>query len=304
MPFNLTTDIPELSDKVIFISGGTAGLGKQSILALAKKNPAHIYFSGRDADRAAALITQVTTSVPSAHLTFVKCNMSSLANVAEAAKELASKTERLDIMMCNAGVFSTPPALTEDGYETIFGINHLAHALLIKLLLPTLLHTPDSRVVILSSEGFRGATFGIQLEKMRTTQSGFSETMQRYPQSKLANLLYAAELARRYPQLTTVSLHPGTVGTDMLLTAGRLDRLVVKIFSIWNGELIFTPEEGVLNQLWAATVNKSDLRLVNGEYYTPVGVRGKHTKRSTDGKLAGELWEWTEKELEGYPASR
>ncbi|KAJ7141506.1 oxidoreductase [Mycena epipterygia] len=299
MPFNPTTDIPDLSNKVIFVSGGTAGLGKQSILALAKRNPAHIYFSGRDADRAAALIAQVTTSVPSAHLTFLKCNMSSLASVAEAAQELASKTERLDIMMCNAGVFSVPPALTDDGYETQFGINHLAHALLIKLLLPTLLRTADSRVVIMSSEAFRSAS-DIQFQKMRTTQSGFPASVLRYPQSKLANLLYAAELARRYPQLTSVSVHPGTANTDMFLNAGWLTRFVIKTLEAWKGQPIVTPEEGALTQLWAATVNRSDL--VNGEYYTPVGVRGKHTKQSVDKKLAGELWEWTEKQLESYPA--
>ncbi|KAJ7772677.1 hypothetical protein DFH07DRAFT_725829, partial [Mycena maculata] len=138
---------------------GIAGLGKQSVLALAKKNPAHIYFTGRDAECAANLIAQVKLegTASSARLTFLKCDMSSLANVAEVTKQLAIKTERLDIMMCNAGVLSVAPCLTAGGYEFLFGIHHIAHARLTKLLLPTLLRTPDAHVVIMSSQAFKGA---------------------------------------------------------------------------------------------------------------------------------------------------
>ncbi|KAJ7497599.1 oxidoreductase [Mycena latifolia] len=298
MAFNPAIHIPDLVGKVIFVTGGTAGLGKQSIVALARKNPTHIYFSGRDADRAAALIAEVTADVPSAQLTFVKCNMSSLANVAEAAKEVVSKTERLDIMMCNAGVLA-PPALTEDGYEIQFGINHLAHALLVKLLLPTLLRTPDARVVVMTSQAFSGApSGGIQFDKLRTTQSGFPASIFRYPQSKLANLLYAAELARRYPQITAVSVHPGVANTAMFLDAPWVEKLIIKSIQMWKGEPIVSPEAGAFTQLWAATVAKSEL--VNGEFYVPVGVLGKHSELSVDKELAAKLWDWTEKELEGY----
>ncbi|KAJ7642769.1 oxidoreductase [Mycena polygramma] len=299
MVFNPSTDIPELGGKVVFVTGGTAGLGKQSILALAKKNPAHIHFSGRSEDRAATLISEVKTAVPSARLTFLKCNMASLASVAEAAKQLSSQTERLDILMCNAGVFTVPPGLTEDGYEILFGVNHIAHALFIKSLLPTLLHTPDARVVVMTSQAFRGAN-GIQFENLRYTQSGFPASILRYPQSKLGNILYATELARRYPTLTTVSVHPGTATTEMFLGAGWLARTMISAMHMWKRQPIVAPEEGALTQLWAATVNKAEL--VNGGYYEPVGVLGKHNPLSSDQKLAKELWDWTEKELESYPA--
>lgn len=225
--------------------------------------------------------------------------MSSLASVAATAQQLLSQTERLDILMCNAGVFTVPPALTEDGYETQFGINHIAHALFIKLLLPALLRTPDARVVIMSSQAFRSSR-GIQFENMRSTQSGFPASVLRYPQSKLANLLYAAELARRYPQITAVSVHPGVATTEMLLGANWLQRTLISALQMWNRQPIVTPEEGAFNQLWASTVSKTELR--NGEYYVPVGVLGQHTKLSLDKKLAGELWEWTEKEIDGYSA--
>ncbi|KAJ6500200.1 oxidoreductase [Mycena vitilis] len=300
MGFNPATDIPELEGKVVFITGGTAGLGRQSILALAKKDPAHIYFSGRDEARATQLVAEVKSAVPSAQLTFLKCNMSSLASVAEAAKQLTSQTERLDILMCNAGVWTVPPGLTEDGYETVFGINHLAHALFLKLLLPTLLRSPDARVVIMTSRAFKSAT-GIQFEKMRTTQSGVYANVLRYPQSKLSNLLYAAELARRYPEVTAVSVHPGIVGTEMLLGAGWLMNTIISAMMLVKRQSVATPQEGAHTQLWAATVDKTEL--VNGGYYRPGGpggVLGKTTSLSSDQKLAGELWDWTEKELESY----
>ncbi|KAJ7140259.1 oxidoreductase [Mycena crocata] len=299
MPFDPATDISDVRDKVILITGGTAGLGKQSILILAQKNPAHIYFTGRDSDRAATLITQVTTLVPSAQLTFLKCNMSSLASVAAVAMQLAANTLRLDILMCNAGVFDVPPALTEDGYEVMFGINHMAHALLIKLLLPTLLLTLDARIVILASEAFRSAPgCGIDFAQLHTPQASLPARLRRYPQSKLANVLYTAELARRHPQLMVVAVHPGVVGTDMLLNAGILMRAAIRAQQWWAGAPIVTPEEGAWTQLWAATVKGS--ALVSGEYYIPVGLRGEHTALSADEELARKLWDWTEKELKNF----
>ncbi|KAF8210661.1 hypothetical protein K438DRAFT_1810097 [Mycena galopus ATCC 62051] len=125
----------------------------------------------------------------------------------------------------------------------------------------------------------------------------------RYSSSKLANLLYTAELARRYPNLTAISIHPGIVKTGMILNASRLDKVFIKIWRTWNRFPLVEPHEGAHTQLWAATVNKE--KLVTGGYYEPGGVLGQHTKLSSDAKLAGELWDWTEKELQlqGYPAS-
>ncbi|KAJ6485757.1 oxidoreductase [Mycena sanguinolenta] len=298
MVFNPSTDIPRLEGKVVFITGGTAGLGRECILALAKKEPAHIYFTGRDESRAATLLTEVKSAVPSARLTFLKCDMGSLRSVAEAARKIASETDRLDILMCNAGIWTLPPALTEDGYELLFGTNHLAHALFIKVLLPTLLRTPDARVVSMTSMAYRNAS-GIPLDRMRDAQSGFVERTMRYPHSKLANLVYATELARRYPDLMAVSVHPGVVTTDLVLKTPWFEWAIIKVIQML-GEQTAAPAEGAHTQLWAATVEKS--KLVTGGYYVPGRVLGPLTKQASDPKLAGELWSWTEKELEGYAA--
>lgn len=137
---------------------GTNGLGKETILALAKHSPEHIYFTGRNSDSGKSIISDVKAAASSPKLTFIECNQLSLASVKNAAKEFLSASSRLDVLICNAGVMATGPALTEDGYENQVGINHVAHALLVKLLLP-ILHktankTGDIRILFLTSLGF------------------------------------------------------------------------------------------------------------------------------------------------------
>ncbi|KAJ7630333.1 oxidoreductase [Roridomyces roridus] len=286
MVFNPTTDIPDLAGKYILVTGGTAGIGKESVLALAKHNPECIYFTGRDSKRADEIIAETKPS----KVVFLECDMTSLASVQAMAQRVISETDRLDVLMCNAGVMNVPPALTKDGFEVHFGINHMAHALLIKLLLPTLLHTAeapgsDVRIVSLTSQ----ASLHIQEEGSGIIQA------QRYGQSKLANLLYAAELARRYPQITSVSIHPGVVRTGLVSSQGMFSKALIYIT---NPLSTMTPADGARNQLWAATTDKQSI--VNGEYYEPVGKRGKHMRKSRDVGLAEKLWDWTQSELDGF----
>ncbi|MCJ1270949.1 hypothetical protein MMC22_010848 [Lobaria immixta] len=305
--FDPEKDIPDLSGKVIFITGGTTGLGKESILALAKHHPEHIYFSGRDHEKAAAVINEVQ-SFSETNVTFIECDLASLASVQRAVKEFNSTSARLDVLMCNAGVMALPPGLTTDGYEVHFGTNHLGHALLVKLLLPTLIQTveqvpnSDVRIVFLTSIGFRAHWFGgIAFETLRTPQDfPIFGSWIRYAQSKLANIVYAAELARRYPRITTVSVHPGVAATNLVGSLPFLKRVLVYVTN--PGQVKSSATEIVANQLWAATAtgDKENEKIVNGAFYEPVAVLGTHDWYSKSEEFAGRLWDWTQKELEGY----
>jgi NAD(P)-dependent dehydrogenase (short-subunit alcohol dehydrogenase family) len=195
-----------------------------------------------------------------------------------------------------------PPQLSKDGYELQFAVNHLAHALVIKLLFPALLEaaskpTPDARIVLLTSVGWRGhPKGGIQISKLNTVQD-FSVfgSWQRYGQSKLANIIYAKELARRYPTITSVSVHPGVVKTDLVGDLGCADKLLVYATNLWQ---TVEKEEGALNQLWmAAGAKKGDI--MNGAFYLPVGIESNATldKNAQNVDLGKELWEWTESVL-------
>jgi NAD(P)-dependent dehydrogenase (short-subunit alcohol dehydrogenase family) len=248
------------------------------------------------AGKAADAIEEVKAVAPNVNASFIECDLSSLASVKKAAEEFNSRSPRLDVLMCNAGISWIHPETTIHGYEMIFGTNHLGHALLIKLLLPKLLKTtaaPDSdvRIVILSSMSHREPPKeGITFRDLKTTLADMPFKT-RYAQSKLANVLYARSLAKKYPNIKTVSVHPGFVDMNMP------NRAVLKD-SGWG---LHSPEDGVKTQLWAATAEKDEV--VSGTYYEPVAVTGKDSKLSNDKKLMEELWDWTEKQWEKFPAS-
>ena len=282
-------------------SAGTAGLGKETILALSKHNPSHIYFTGRNSASASAVQSEVKAKVPSAALTFIPCDQNSLASVHKAAREFVSKSSRLDVLLCNAGIMATGPGLTADGYENQFGVNHVAHALLVKLLLPTLektqAQTDDVRIIFLTSLGFRmPPPGGIIFKDLKTVQDlGVAGPWARYGQSKLANVIYPAELARRYPSITSISIHPGTINTDII---GRLNFINKAIVYATNIGKIKKPHEGAYQACWASTTAKTNIE--NGAFYEPVGQRGEGSKDSVRKELWEELWTWTQKELEPY----
>ncbi|KAH8602359.1 hypothetical protein B0O99DRAFT_648139 [Bisporella sp. PMI_857] len=309
LSFDPKEDIPDLSGKVIFITGGNAGLGKETILQISKHNPAHIYLSARTQSKAESAIESIKSTFSDPNecppITFIECDLSSLPSVVSAAKEFLSKEKRLDRLFLNAGVMGIPAEVTGQGYEVHFGTNHMGHALLTKLLLPTLLRTAeegndqgqknDVRVISLTSAGHAGV-FGVSFDKLKTPMDSYmTSTLVRYAQSKLANLLYAKELARRYPSLTSAAVHPGIVRTDLWDTTvtwpglGHIVKLAKSVFYT-------SVEGGAKNQLWAGTA----AGVKSGEYYTPIGVTGQGTRVSNDAELATRLWDWTEKELEGY----
>ncbi|EHL03411.1 putative Uncharacterized oxidoreductase [Glarea lozoyensis 74030] len=196
-----------------------------------------------------------------------------------------------------------PPALSVDGFEIHFATNHLGHSMLIRKLLPTLLATvkkpgADVRIVILTSVGWRvRPSDGVTYNTLKTKQENGLASLYRYGQSKLANLVYAKELARRYPGITTVSVHPGTVATDLVLKLRPLQRRIVYISQFVQGKRVLTEAEGALNPLWAAA-GADKKRLENGGYYEPVGVLGKLDAVATDVKFARQLWEYTQEVLD------
>lgn len=228
-------------------------------------------------------------------------DQSSLESV-KAACTTQFKHEKLDILITNAGMTSEIPALSKDGYELVFATNHLAHALIIKLLLPALLRraedpAADVRIVQLASSAAY-SSFGIDFATLRTEQKRFiGGGMMRYAQSKLANAVYAVELANQYPSILSVSLHPGLVDTPIFNDVGVALKVVINTISFFGRAIMpkLTPEEGAHTTLWATTAEKATIK--SGAYYEPVGVEKKKSKAMGDSDLAKKLWEWTELEL-------
>lgn len=244
--------------------------------------------------------------MPNANIHYIHCDLTDLSSIVATAKEFCSKEQRLDILLLNAGIMMVPPGTTKEGYEIQFGTNHIGHALLTKLLMPTLLKTAempgaDVRVVAVSSFGhFFAPKEGIPFEGLKSDMATTQKTT-KYGISKLSNILFISELARRYPSITAAAVHPGIVDTDLYKSvfSGALSA-VDKI----KGLFYTSVQDGAKNQLWAVTAKKGEAKgeVKSGEYYTPVGVGGQGTALATDQVLAGRLWEWTEKELDGYKA--
>lgn len=296
-------DIPSLKGKVILVTGGNSGLGKQSILDLARHEPQEIWLTARSTGKAEQAIADIKQKVPDANIKPLALDLTSFDSIQAAARTFTSAASRLDILMLNAGCMAAPEALTKDGYELQFGTNHMGHALLTKLLTPVLDQTAaepnaDVRVVVLSSAAVSMAPEGgIQFDTLKTTQAALN-TWKRYGQSKLANALYARALAKRHPEWTATAVHPGVINTNLshyMTEASWWTGPALKLF----GWLLTTIEDGVLNQLWAATAPKEQVQ--SGTLYYPVaratgGHRGPYTE---DDALAEKLWEYTEGEWKG-----
>ena len=324
-------DIPPLYDKTIVITGGTSGLGREQLLHVAKHSPGKLYLAARSEKRARQTIDDITSATgcecPTIH--FVQLDLSSLASVQVAASRLLEENERLDILVNNAGRLGPPAGVTRDGYEINFGVNYLGPFLFTKLLLPLLSKTAaepnaDVRIINLTSTGYAFAPKGgFLFDQLNTPMSNIS-SFTLYGQSKLGSLLHATELARRYPELVSVSLDPGGVVTGIGDEFKRtsLPRILRPLFTLFLKLVMNHVSVGVRGQLWACVApivgryeaknNESDEerkgtagrmpKIKSGAYYVPLGKEGWKTKTAKDENVARTLWAWSESQLadKGY----
>ena len=193
-------------------------------------------------------------------------------------------------MACWAGV-------TKEGYEIQFSTNHLDHALLTKLLLPVLAKTAqagqDVRIVNLgSSANTRAPKAALVLEDGKTEKKAYL-TWARHGQSKLANMCYTRELARRCPSIKSVAIHPGNVGTNLISGPEASYPYVGRLLRRVNHLMAVSVPEGALIQLWASVSPEAK----SARFYYPVAEEFRGSEQVKDDAKACELREWTEAEL-------
>jgi NAD(P)-dependent dehydrogenase (short-subunit alcohol dehydrogenase family) len=312
--FDPAKDIPSLDGKVILVTGGNIGLGKQCVLEYARHNPARIYLAARSSAKAQTAIDEIKQQLGASSSTpieILELDLSSLSSVRLAASKLLEQESRLDILMLNAGIMAAAPGLTKDGYEMQFGVNYLGHALLFKILRPLMektSHLPgaDVRAVMVTSVGHQMTPKeGIPFDQLRTDCATFGP-FERYGASKLAQILWARHGATLYPGITFAAAHPGLVGgTGLGSSATGTSGFASLLMAV--SPLAATPlEKGARNQLWTS-VGKD---VQSGEWYAPetclglmqvgVGSRSGASALAKDSAMAKKLWEWTEAELESY----
>ncbi|KAL1857077.1 hypothetical protein Daus18300_010420 [Diaporthe australafricana] len=307
--FKPERDIPNLSGKVIFVTGGSDGLGKESARQFARHG-ATVYIGARNRAKTEDAISNIEASLkaepksdkskPDIH--FIELDLASLDSVAKAAHEFQSQSSRLDVLMNNGGIMATPEGLTKDGYEVQFGTNHMGHALLTKLLFPVLDKTQrdggDVRIINVTSiaQEWFGPPNGLMLEDAKTKMGNIGP-WQRYGHSKIANVYFTKGLAKRYPGIRSIAVHPG--GTKTSLSKGvqpAQPALVQAVMNVVKKVTFADVAEGARNQLWAST--SPDAK--GGLLYYPVAKEHKERPILQDEKIADKLWDWTKTELSRF----
>jgi NAD(P)-dependent dehydrogenase (short-subunit alcohol dehydrogenase family) len=282
-------DIPDQSGRIAVVTGANSGLGFETVRALAAKG-ARVVLACRSEERGRDAERRLRAAVPDADARFEPLDLGSLASVRAFAEKLCASEPRLDLLVNNAGVMMPPYGKSADGFETQLGTNHLGHFALTGLLMDALRGTKGARVVTVSSLAhFWGR---IDFDDLQSERS--YDPARAYGQSKLANLLFVRELARRLAaagsDTIAAAAHPGSTRTE-LQRHSSLMRAVVRVFSQ-------APPEGALPTLYAATAPG----VRGGDYFGPSGFAGclgppgpaRSSRRAQDAAAALRLWEVSE----------
>lgn len=257
-----TTDVPDQSGKCFIVTGANTGIGFEVASALAARG-ARVLLACRNEAKAKAAMSLIRQKTSDADLAFLPLDLADLASVRRAA-ELAAREPHVDVLINNAGLQGPVLQQTAQGFEQTFGVNHLGCFAFSALMLPKLMETPGSRVVVTSSGQHKGAK--IEWDDLNAQKS--YKWLPRYGASKLANLLFVFELDRRLQAagvpVTAVACHPGLVGTN-LARSNWWGNILMSLI----GLLFATPAMGAWGALHAATG-----QIKPGGYYGPTGVSG------------------------------
>jgi NAD(P)-dependent dehydrogenase (short-subunit alcohol dehydrogenase family) len=291
-----TENMPDLSGKVMIVTGSNSGLGYESVRAFAEKG-AEVILACRSAKKGAAAKDKMGNT--KGKIVVMQLDLQDLASVKQFAADFSVNYHRLDVLLNNAGIMTTPYFLTKDGLEGQIGVNHFGHFALTGQLLGRIAETPKSRVVNVSSMAH--VTGKMDFDNLLFENGKEYTPMKSYGQSKLANLLFTYELQRYFEtkgiDSISVAAHPGVSHTN--LTQHIENKLVFKLFSPLLKLLAQPPDRGALPQIRASV----DSSVKGAEYYGPMGfkeIRGhpvlvKSTRASRSTEDAKKLWEVSEK---------
>jgi len=295
--------MPDLGGRIALVTGANSGLGLESARALVARG-ATVVLACRSLAKAEQARQQVQAerddagrfgAQPEAQIDVLELDLADLASVHTAAAELAARYDRLDLLLNNAGVMAPPRTLTAQGFELQFGVNHLGHYALTRLLLPLLRCSVSPRVVQVTS----GAQYFGQIDFDDLQGERRYDRWKAYGQSKLANVLLAQELQRREPRVLSAAAHPGLARTNLQPTSvaangSQLERVAYTLM----GPLFQSAAQGALPQLFALTAPEAE----PGGHYGPSelgGLKGwpksvPMAPAAQDRALAERFWQVSE----------
>jgi len=270
-----------MKDKVVLITGGNSGIGKVTAMDLAKRG-AKVFIACRDSEKTEAALAEIN-SAASIQVENLPVELASLASVRKLIDQCQSKFDQLDVLLNNAGVFPMKQQLTDDGFEMQFGVNHLSHFLLTQGLLENLKKCDNARVITVSSKLHKKGVIDFDSfkgEKLYNSQVA-------YGQSKLANVLFAVELAKRLggTGVTSNALHPGAVRTDIVRDLPWIVRKLIYLMFI-------DVEKGAQTNIQLAS--DESLKSVTGKYFDQTQL-DECSPLADDIELRERLWAESER---------
>jgi len=278
----------DLAGKTIVITGANQGIGKAAAMALGRRG-ARLLLVCRSPDKSRAAVEDLRAAGV-AEVELVLADVSSLTDLARVRDTLHSMTDRVDVLLNNAGMLVTSRRQSADGFELTFATNHLAYFVLTHHLRDLLAKAPAARVVNVSSDGhYFGSINFDNLQRQR----GFYNPWTVYCDSKLMNVLFTLELARRLEGtgITANCLHPGVVGSNF----GKTDGGLTSAFVALGRPFMLTPEQGAATSVFLAA--DPSVAQDTGKYFAKCRVRTP-SRAARNADLARTLWEVTE-ELAG-----
>jgi NAD(P)-dependent dehydrogenase (short-subunit alcohol dehydrogenase family) len=261
-----TNNIPDLTGKVIIVTGANCGIGYEAAKEFTRKG-AQTILACRDMNKAQTALTHIQQEIPKARAEIMQLDLATLRLVRKFLEDFKARYQQLDLLVNNAGIMWAPYGKTEDDFESQFGTNHLGHFALTGLLIDLLSKTPGARVVNVSSVGHRSGVMDFT-NLMFENGEDYSRHGA-YGRSKLANLLFTYELQRRFEanniDAIATAAHPGTANTN--LTRHVEGQLWFRLFRPLATVMVQSAAMGALPTLRAAV----DPNTRGGEYYGPGG---------------------------------
>jgi NAD(P)-dependent dehydrogenase (short-subunit alcohol dehydrogenase family) len=277
-----------MKGKTVVVTGGNSGIGLETASALAAMG-ARVLVTARNADRGRTAVAQIADLTQGAEVQLVVFDLADLSSVRRGAMEILEQAPRLDVLVNNAGLVLTERRVTVDGFEATFATNHLGPFLLTNLLLDRVRSSAPARIVNVASTAHNSARKGISFDDLQSERR--YRGMRVYGQSKLANILFTLELARRLEGtgVTANSLHPGTVRTGY---GADGDARGFLSFGLKIAQPFFlSPAKGARTSVYLASSPEVDG--VSGQYFVKCKSRSPR-KWARDPEAARRLWQVSE----------